>query len=46
MGVTVAMADISTVLLLGLLAMGGLGTYLVLRIPTLPKESPLLPALV
>jgi uncharacterized membrane protein YbaN (DUF454 family) len=46
MGITVAMADISTVLLLGLLAMGGLGTYLVLRIPTLPKESPLLPALV
>ena len=45
MGVTVAIADVPPALLLGLLAMGGLGTYMVLRIPTLPNESRTLPAM-
>ena len=44
-GATAAVAQPSPVLLLLLIVMGGFGTYLVLRLPTLPKELPLLPAI-
>ena len=45
MGVTVFGGRSFAVLLLSLLAMGGFGTYLVLRIPTLPAASASLPAI-